>query len=735
MRIGRPRQTTERLAASALIALGTCLAVDAVAATCLDYSDWCHHAASISLTGTSLRRIAMDGDLVVLAKGSIGIQVLSVADPAHPVLLGALDTPGACSDVRLAGRYAYVSDGSFGLQVVDLDDPSAPAIVGNWNPGTVSAFDMEGARLAIMGTGGFTLLDLTDPVAPAVMGSCTTPTSGFDVALEGARAYLAGSDGLRIVDLANPAAPAVTGFIAASMSGDIVGVEAVGNVVHLVDNPANFEYGVWRIFDVTDPALPAILAEEGFYYALDLAIDGDMACVLDGGYGPYFFDISDPTEPVLAVNMSEMHPQRVVMSGGLCVLGGSGKFDVVTTPSLEPPPTIGVAGSGAWDVRVVGNHLFSVGDDGWHSWSLADPEAPALLATRAVDGVALDIAGSLSAVARGWTGLQLVDVSDPAAPILRGLVNTPGFAGDVVLYGNYAYVADGNSGLSVVNVATPSTPLLVTTIPTGFEALGVAQAGARLYVADVDAGLLIYDLADPSSPQLLGSRALSNARSVVVDESRAYVGGYDSITIVDVSNPLMPVTTGGWSAYGNEAGLLLDGDRLYQGGGRGLFYLFDVTDPAQPREVGRHFGTGWGAGIALYQSVLYVADPYSGIHLLARSCAATSGVPDMTPVPAGLAIRAAYPNPFRERIEFVVEGVVVNDGGLFASTSGEIRASILDVSGRLVRYLPAPADDGAPQRLDWDGRDEAGRSTPAGVYFLRVSDARSFRTTRFVRLR
>jgi hypothetical protein len=52
------------------------------------------------------------------------------------------------------------------------------------------------------------------------------------------------------------------------------------------------------------------------------------------------------------------------------------------------------------------------------------------------------------------------------------------------------------------------------------------------------------------------------------------------------------------------------------------------------------------------------------------------------------------------------------------SRAGSVRLAIFDAAGRVVRTLaegPFPAG-----RFDraWDGRDEGGRRTPAGVYFL-----------------
>lgn len=87
-----------------------------------------------------------------------------------------------------------------------------------------------------------------------------------------------------------------------------------------------------------------------------------------------------------------------------------------------------------------------------------------------------------------------------------------------------------------------------------------------------------------------------------------------------------------------------------------------------------------------------------------------SGVPE-TMLVAGAASPKPLPNPAVGscRISFAVP------------RAGAASAMIVDVDGRRVRELLSgtlPAGDYAPT---WDGRDDAGRDAPAGVYLVRIS--------------
>ncbi|MGD9403497.1 MAG: MBL fold metallo-hydrolase [bacterium] len=72
---------------------------------------------------------------------------------------------------------------------------------------------------------------------------------------------------------------------------------------------------------------------------------------------------------------------------------------------------------------------------------------------------------------------------------------------------------------------------------------------------------------------------------------------------------------------------------------------------------------------------------------------------------------ASYPNPFSSSttLSFSVPG---------GASAG---IGIYDVTGRLVKSLPAPDFSGDVQSVVWDGRSADGREASAGFYFIRIS--------------
>ncbi|MFB3910546.1 MAG: FlgD immunoglobulin-like domain containing protein [Candidatus Eisenbacteria bacterium] len=106
-----------------------------------------------------------------------------------------------------------------------------------------------------------------------------------------------------------------------------------------------------------------------------------------------------------------------------------------------------------------------------------------------------------------------------------------------------------------------------------------------------------------------------------------------------------------------------------------------------------------------------------------------SDAPAGIPVdPASLADRAlaveASPNPAHR------------DGGCVISfrvpSPGAVRITIHDIAGRTIRQLLDCRRPRGSESVTWDGRDDAGRPAPAGIYFARVQTSAGTVTTRVV---
>ena len=133
---------------------------------------------------------------------------------------------------------------------------------------------------------------------------------------------------------------------------------------------------------------------------------------------------------------------------------------------------------------------------------VSDPAAPVVIGkTSLLPGVVQGgaVAGDYAYIAAGEAGLLMVDVSDPAHPVEVGFCDTPDRTHAVAVAGRYAYLAERfNAGVRVVDVSDPVTPMEVAFYDTPGDPLTLAVAGQYAYVADGDAGLLILRFLFPN---------------------------------------------------------------------------------------------------------------------------------------------------------------------------------------------------------------------------------------------
>lgn len=83
----------------------------------------------------------------------------------------------------------------------------------------------------------------------------------------------------------------------------------------------------------------------------------------------------------------------------------------------------------------------------------------------------------------------------------------------------------------------------------------------------------------------------------------------------------------------------------------------------------------------------------------------------------------AGPNPFQDRVVFRLAG----------GASG--RLEIYSPTGRLQTSFEVESRGGHPQQVVWDGRDHAGRDTPAGVYQVRLVSADRVSVANVIRMK
>lgn len=191
-------------------------------------------------------------------------------------------------------------------------------------------------------------------------------------------------------------------------------------------------------------------------------------------------------------------------------------------------------------------------------------------------------------------------------------------------------------------------------------------------------------------------------------------------------------------------------DREQRGRGRGLeSRVAAVQEPTPAGEAGWPIDglgsfpftpAGFFMGEAVPDQIPATAESLATPGVLA----AESRPADMTgtsAAPRGGPGTSTHPQPSTDPVQGAslmwVQSSAGGMGEIRFSLSGAGQASlrVFDVVGRSVRELWRGGLEAGMHRVEWDGRDDAGRLAPAGVYVVRLATAEGVRSARFARLR
>jgi hypothetical protein len=307
-------------------------------------------------------------------------------------------------------------------------------------------------------------------------------------------------------------------------------------------------------------------------------------------------------------------------------------FELVLVGSIDSP-------GDARDVTVEGNYAFTADRyPGLRVIDISDPANPVLAAAYNTSGIAygVTIDGDYAYVADDVGGLVVIDITDPTNPTLAGSYDTPGYAYDVAIAGDYAYMADYDAGgLQIIDVTDPTNPALAGSYDTPGSARALKLAGDYAYVADYGSGLQVIDISDPTSPVIAGVYDTpGSAVGVELAGNYAFVADYDfGIQVIDISDPTNPTLAGSYDTPNYAWDVAISGDHAYVSDNHSGIHWLDVFDPTNPALIDSYDTPEASYAVAIDGDHIYVADYDAGLLAFERSFDIDMNVAQSTVIP------------------------------------------------------------------------------------------------------
>ncbi|MDQ1354629.1 MAG: hypothetical protein QG657_4938, partial [Acidobacteriota bacterium] len=222
--------------------------------------------------------------------------------------------------------------------------------------------------------------------------------------------------------------------------------------------------------------------------------------------------------------------------------------------------------------------------------------------------------------------LQVVDISNPRAPILKGYYSKLSPVPNLTAYGNYLYETDGYS-VKILDVSDPSHPKLVKTFTTSFFSHHMVISGHYAYVASSE-GFYILDISKPTNLTTVGSFTGISLEKVVISGKYAYVSGDLMLHVLDISNPSHPILVGTYDRIGFDENVDFTASGHYayittkycdfdcqEGEKDPSYYLqiVDFADPDSPVETGAYETTADIKTVAIKGTFVYASSIKNGL--------------------------------------------------------------------------------------------------------------------------
>jgi choice-of-anchor B domain-containing protein len=394
-----------------------------------------------------------------------------------------------------------------------------------------------------------------------------------------------------------------------------------------------------------------------------------------------------------------------------------------------------------------------------------------------------EAAGRAYALVCKGNGLLVVDVTDPAQPLVASTVPALGTdLKDAKTFGHHAYCVNQSGNFQVIDLTDPYAAVTVgeIAISQGSHNCYIETSRGLLFVCghSVDEAFVVYDLnVDPVNPPRVAGYGSYYSHDIHVRGGLALVcaigdGFFELVDVGDLgamsrvstfTHP-SPAPHSGW--FSDDLRYLLTADEIEDG----HLIIWDIQDPSQPFPV-QIYQSGVGTSIHnvhVEGNLAYVAYYSEGVRIIDLSDPPNAqelgyiDSPDFDENgcfahPFYRGVWGVYPHTTAGNFYFAT----MCEGGLYVarfdpgSTAveergtmgvrnvallpnqpnpfprstlipfaladpGEVRLRVFDLEGRVVATLAEGTHSVGTHRVRWDGRNTIGQEVGPGVYFLRL---------------
>jgi hypothetical protein len=205
------------------------------------------------------------------------------------------------------------------------------------------------------------------------------------------------------------------------------------------------------------------------------------------------------------------------------------------------------------------------------------------------------VRGDRAYVGANFFGVAILDISDPAAPVVLGNHETLGQTKIGAVYENRVVLIDHMEGMVLVDATDEAAPTGAGSFFLDGYARDVVTSGPMAYATDSPTGLYVFDLSAPGPPEPVGilhapgaPRAIEVQREVGEPSGLLAGAGGGQLQIYDASDPTSPVRAATYETPGRAARVAFSGSLVFVADTEAGVTIVDISTPSAPAPAGTY---------------------------------------------------------------------------------------------------------------------------------------------------
>lgn len=565
--------------------------------------------------------IVVENNLAYLTCGSGGLHIYDVSNLENPIFISSYESGVEYNDLEIINDLAYICCVNQ-LLILNISNPEDIIYVGH-----LAFYGVNGQAIEVAGNyaylglmfGSFLIVDISNPATPvAIEYYSGVDTIFLNVRVFGNYAFLCYLEsGLEIVNITDPYNPI---FVAHFMPTDTIhDFIMIGEYGYLT----GVSYGVYTV-NLTDIINPEFVSDQHIfaYYPTALYHEGDRLYVVDQSI-VRLINITNITAPKELSNFNCVDTTECLFANnsilftcgyglGLTIYDASVYYDVSLLTTLS-------SGGDALDICLMGNYVLLANDwDGMAIIDISTPEAPVEIASykrSSYNYIQNIVQKDNYAFISDSRDLVVIDLTVIYNPTLSQEFINIGYCMDLTIKDNYLYYAF-ESGMYIFDVSNPSNITCIGELDIGDEVNCIYVLDQTAFICGSFPGVAIVDLSNITNPEITYTFATwssYNFKVAVFDNLALLVTGTNGLFVYDVSNFDDVKSLGSFTISGYIGGLFIQGDWVYVGTSNTGMEVFNIHNPASPREIGYYYNGQIANTIIADKNTFYVANRFGGL--------------------------------------------------------------------------------------------------------------------------